>query len=108
MIRYSRRKDTTRDPAPTLPSAQVQAHSGQSDGLQEVARQQGIGLGTQEGGPCGAGPFGFRVDPSVLADLPHGRRGDLYPQHVAGDSFATDYVRQVVDGFVRAYADGPR
>jgi AcrR family transcriptional regulator len=32
----------------------------------------------------------------------------MFRRLVAGDSFTTDYVRQVVDGFVRAYANGPR
>jgi hypothetical protein len=46
------------------------------DRLQEVARQQGVGLGVQEVRPGAGGPLGRRVDPGLLQDLPDsGGRG---------------------------------
>jgi len=53
---------------------------GQSDGLEEIAGRQGIGLGAQEVGPGRYGAFGCRVDPGILQDLPHGGGGHLRAQ----------------------------
>ena len=69
----------------------VLALSGQCDGLDEVARQQRVGLAAQESGPGGGRAFGCRVDALVLEDLPDGRGRDLDAQdgQFAGDSAIT-------------------
>jgi hypothetical protein len=55
----------------------VLALTGQGDRLNEVAGQQGVGLGTQEVGPAGGTAVRGGVDALRLEDLPHGRGGDL-------------------------------
>ena len=64
-----------------------QARAGQGDGLEEVAGEQGIGLGAEEAGPGGGGALGCRVDPGVVEDLPHGGGGDLDAED---EEFAVD------------------
>src|SRR5690242_21655976 len=60
-------------PAGVLDDRQhVQAGAGQGDGLEEVAGEQRISLGTEEVSPGGRGAFGCRVDPGLAEDLPHG------------------------------------
>jgi hypothetical protein len=61
------------------------AGSGQGDGLDEVAGQQRLGLGTQEIRPCAARPVGRRIDAGLVQDLPGGGRGDL---HAEDEQFA--------------------
>jgi len=58
----------------------VEPRPGQSDGLEEVAGQQGIGLGAQEAGPGRYGAFGCRGDPGILQELPRGGGGHLQAQ----------------------------
>ena len=47
---------------------------------EEVARQDRLGLGTQEQRPGRAGPPRRRIDASRVQDLPYRRRRDSYPQ----------------------------
>lgn len=54
----------------------VLAYAGQRDGLDEIHRQDHLGLGAQELGPCDGHSVWRRVDPSSFEDLPHGRRSD--------------------------------
>ena len=48
----------------------VQAGAGQGDGLEEVAGQQGVGLGAEEVSPGGGGALGRGVDPGVAEGSP--------------------------------------
>ncbi len=59
----------------------VQAGAAQSDGLEEVAGKQGVGLGAEETGPGGEGALRRRADPGQLKDLPHGGGRDPDPEH---------------------------
>src|SRR5450755_5019029 len=47
---------------------------------EEVARQDRLGLGTQEQRPGRAGPPRRGIDASLVQDLPYRRRRDSYPQ----------------------------
>jgi hypothetical protein len=51
------------------------------DRLEEITRQQRIGLPAQERSPRGGAAGGRRVDPGVLQDLPDGGGRDLHPEH---------------------------
>ena len=53
----------------------VQTGAAQGDSFEEVAGQQGFGLGAEEVSPGGGGAFGRRVDPGVVKDLPDGGGG---------------------------------
>jgi hypothetical protein len=70
------------DPAAGVLDHREHVHScpGQGGRLQEVAGQQGIGLGAQEVRPGGGGPFGCRIDSGFLQDLPYGGCGHLHAQ----------------------------
>ena len=59
----------------------VQARAGHGHRLEEVARQQRLGLGMQECGPGGRAAFGRGVDPGIFEDLPDGGRCDFRAQH---------------------------
>jgi hypothetical protein len=52
-------------------SKDVLALTGQRHGLDEVAGQKRVSLGTQEGGPAAGAPVGCGVDALGLEDLPH-------------------------------------
>jgi hypothetical protein len=54
----------------------VKAGAAQGGGLEEVAGQDRVGLGAEEGRPGRGGAFWCRVDPGVLEDLPDGGGGD--------------------------------
>lgn len=64
---------------------QVPARHG--DRLEEIAGEQGSGLGAEEIGPGGSGAAGCRVGPVVVEDLPYGGRGDLDAED---EQFAVD------------------
>ena len=64
---------------------QVPARHG--DRLEEIAGEQGSGLGAEEIGPGGSGAVGCRVDPGVVEKLPYGGRGDLDAED---EQFAVD------------------
>jgi hypothetical protein len=51
--------------------------AGEGDGFEEVAGQQGLGLGAEELGPGAGRAFGCRVDAGVGEDLPYGGCGDF-------------------------------
>ena len=55
--------------------------AGQRDDFEEVGREDGFGLGSQERRPSGGGSFGCRVDAGVVEDLPDGGRGNLDSEH---------------------------
>jgi hypothetical protein len=65
----------------------VDAGAAQGDRLEEVAGEQGPGLGAEEVSPGGGGALGCRVDPGLLKDLPDGGGGDLDPED---EQFAVD------------------
>jgi hypothetical protein len=48
----------------------VQALPVQSDGLDEIAGQQDVGLGAQEVGPGGGCPFGCWIEAFLFEDFP--------------------------------------
>ncbi|WP_200215896.1 hypothetical protein [Micromonospora coerulea] len=58
----------------------VQPRSGQGDGLEEVAGEQGVGFAAEEVGPGGGRALGRGVDPSLVENFPHGGGGGLDPQ----------------------------
>jgi hypothetical protein len=58
----------------------VQSRPGQGDRLEEVAGQQGVGLGAQEVRPGAGAPFGRWADPGLLQDLPYRGGGHLHAQ----------------------------
>src|SRR5438477_13046958 len=64
-----------------------QPRASQGDGLEEVARNQGPGLGAEETDPGSGDTLGRGVDPGLLQDLPHGGGRDLNPEH---EQFAVD------------------
>ena len=68
-------------------SKDVLALTGQRNGLDEVAGQERVSLGAQEGGPTGGAPIGCGIDALGLEDLPHGRGGNLETQ---SGEFAVD------------------
>jgi hypothetical protein len=55
----------------------VHPGAGERDGLDEVRRQQRLGLRAQEIRPRRGGPIGCGIDPGLAQDLPDSRRGDL-------------------------------
>jgi hypothetical protein len=65
----------------------VQAAQEDRAGVEEVRRQDRLGLGGQERAPCLAAPTGCGADASVIEDLPDGR----WRERVAGaGEFAVD------------------
>jgi hypothetical protein len=58
----------------------VLALAGESDGLDEVDRQDRLGLGAQQVDPCDGCPSRARVDVLGLEDPPHGRSSDRATQ----------------------------
>jgi hypothetical protein len=61
----------------------VQAGSGQGDGFDEVAGEEGVGWGAEEVGPGTGRALGRWVDPGLCEDLPDGGGGDLDPEDYA-------------------------
>lgn len=69
-------------PAGVLDDRQdVQTSAAQGHGLEEVAGEQGVGLGAEEVSPGSGGALGHRVDPGLMKDLPHGGGGSPDPEH---------------------------
>ncbi len=60
----------------------VHAGARESHGLQEVTRQQRLGLRAQEPGPGCGGTLRRRIDAGVLEDLPDSRRRHLDTEHL--------------------------
>jgi len=60
----------------------------QQDGVDEVDREDRVGLRGEELSPGRSGPARSRIDAGALEDLPHGRRGDRVaePDELAVDS----------------------
>ena len=84
-------RDGAQDPDPPAGVLDDRQHvdtgAAQGDRLEEVAGEQGPGLGAEEVSPGGGGALGCRVDPGLLKDLPDGGGGDLDPED---EQFAVD------------------
>lgn len=65
----------------------VDARAGERDDLEEVGREDGVGLGAQERRPGGGGAFWRWVDAGLFEDLPDSGHGGLEPEH---EEFAVD------------------
>jgi hypothetical protein len=65
----------------------VHSGAGEGDSFEEVAGQEGFGLGAEELGPGAGRACGGGVDAGLGENLPHGRGGDL---QAPDEEFAVD------------------
>lgn len=61
-------------------SENVQARSRQGAGLDEVAREDGLGLAAQERGPCGVRAIRCGIDAVLLENVPYAEAATLMPR----------------------------
>jgi hypothetical protein len=67
-------------PGGVLDEREYVTGSGQGDGFEEVAGEEGVGLGSEEVGPGTGRALRRWVNPGLFEDLPDGGGGDLDPE----------------------------